>query len=229
MPERYRDQYDGEFVIIENKISGGKKYQEREWIANPIDNQHISGRAAIIGDGQSRYMTTYHGKLHLKNKIEKHKGWHLGRKRLQSYGSEGCWREMQCDFYVEFDKEKLAEIKEAKYQERVSVYTYARNCIDDPGEYYLVPYQMRGKSVVVATWLACFDGHTEIFLIGVDGLTAQDEPDEKLIKQMNRVLEDYPTVKFYYVSDGASAHNLWRKNANFNQMSYAEFISYCDI
>ena len=139
MPERYRTEYDGEFVIVSNRIIDGKKEREREWIENPIDNQHISGRAAVIGDGQSRYNTIYHGKLNLKNKIEKHKGWHLGRKRLQSYGSEGCWQEMQCDFYVEFDKLKLAELKEQKYQEKSIVHSHARNCIDDPGEYYLVP------------------------------------------------------------------------------------------
>ena len=164
----------------------------------------------------------------MKSKIEEHAGWHLGRKRLQSYGSEGCWKEMQCDFYVEFDPEKLQEIKSENYQQIVSVYTNARNCINDPGEFYLVPYQMRGKSVVIATWLACFDGHTEIFLLGVDALQA-DEPDLKCVYQMNGVFVDYPTVKFYYVSDGAPAHALWRNAVNFQQLSYAEFISYCDI
>ena len=82
---------------------------------------------------------------------------------------------------------------------------------------------------MVATWLACFDGHKEIFFIGVDGLNQQDEPDEKLIKQMNGIFVDYPTVKFYYVSDGAKAPDLWRNHVNFQQQSYAEFISYCDI
>jgi len=229
MLERYRTEYDGEFVIVENRVSGGKKYQQREWIDNPIENQHISGRAAVIGNGQSRYNTKFHGKLNLKTKIEEHSGWHLGRKRLQSYGSEGCWREMQCDFYVEFAQEKLEELKTEKYQERVSVYTHARNCIDDPGQYYLVPYGVRGKSIAVATWLACFDGHKEVFLLGVDALDNEDNPDEKVIRGMNAVFLDYPSVKFYYVSDGASAHGVWRKNLNFEQMSYAEFVSYCDI
>jgi hypothetical protein len=229
MPERYRLEYDGEFVIVETKISGGKKHQQREWISNPIENQHISGRAAVIGNGSSRYNTMFNGKLNLQTKIEQHAGWHLGRKRLQTYGSEDCWKEMQCDFYVEFDKEKLAEIKKAKYQERVSVYTHARNCIDDPGEYYLVPYGVRGKSISVATWLACFDGHKEVFLLGIDALNDQDESDIKKVNAMNAVFLDYPAVKFYYVSDGASAHNDWRKNPNFAQMRYAEFISYCDI
>ena len=228
MPERYRTEYDGEFVIVSHTIKDGKKHQEREWIDNPIVNQHISGRAAVIGNGNSRHYNTTTG-FNLKHKIEEHAGWHLGRKRLQSYGSEDCWKEMQCDFYVEFDNEKLQEIKDAGYQESVSVYTHARNCIDNPGEFYLVPYGVRGKSVTIATWLACFDGHKEIFLIGVDGLTKQDEPDEKLIKQMNGVFTDYPSVKFYYVSDGAPADDLWRNNLNFKQLSYAEFISYCDI
>ena len=196
MPERYRTEYDGEFVIVNNTIKDGKKYQEREWIENPINNQHISGRAAIIGNGNSRRYNQTTG-FNLKTKIEEHDGWHLGRKRLQSYGAEDCWKEMQCDFYVEFDKDKLQEIKDKNYQEIVSVYTNARNCIDNPGEFYLVPYGVRGKSISVATWLACFDGHKEIFLIGVDGLNKDDEPDEKLVNQMNGIFVDYPTVKLY--------------------------------
>ena len=229
MPERYRTEYDGEFVIVEHKISNGKKLQEREWIDNPIENQHISGRAAVIGNGESRYNTNYNGKINLKTKIEQHAGWHLGRKRLQSYGSQGCWQEMQCDFYVEFDKQKLSEIKEAKYQQKVSVYSHARNCIDDPGEYYLVPYGVRGKSIAVATWLACFDGHTEIFLLGADAMFDNDTPDRKTVNGLNAVFNDYPTVKFYYVSDGCQAHATLRNNKNFIHMRYANFISYCDI
>ena len=72
MSERYRTEYDGEFVIINNTIKDGKKIQEREWIENPIENQHISGCAAVIGHGQSRRNTKLHGEFNLKNNIEKH-------------------------------------------------------------------------------------------------------------------------------------------------------------
>ena len=229
MLERYRKEYDGEFVIVEHKISGGKKYQEREWIDNPIDNQHISGRAAVIGNGPSRYNTKFNGKLNLETKIEQHAGWHLGRKRLQTYGSEGCWREMQCDFYVEFEKEKLAEIKEAKYQERVSVYTHARNCIDDPGEYYLVPYGQRGASIEIAAWLACFDGHKEVFLLGVDATDLDQSINEKRIKGLDAIIKMYKNVQFIHVTDNASPPDVWQDNPNFVTWKYAQFISYCDI
>ena len=229
MSERYRKEYDGEFVIVENKISGGKKHQEREWIENPIKNQHISGRAAVIGHGQSRYNTKFNGKLNLQTKIEQHAGWHLGRKRLQTYGSEGCWREMQCDFYVEFEKEKLAEIKEATYQERVSVYTHARNCIDDPGEYYLVPYGQRGASIEIAAWLACFDGHKEVFLLGVDATDLDQSINEKRIKGLDAIIKMYKNVQFIHVTDNASPPDVWQDNPNFVTWKYAQFISYCDI
>jgi len=228
MPQRYRTEYDGEFVIINNIVRDGKKHQEREWIDNPITNQHISGRAAVIGNGNSRRQNKTTG-FNLKYLIEQHSGWHLGRKRLQSYGAEDCWHEMQCDFYVEFDKQKLAELKAEKYQERCSVYTNARNCIDNPGEYYLVPYGVKGYSVAVAAWLACFDGHQEVFLLGIDALDEDDNPHIKKINSVNKVFTDYPTTKFFYVCDGVTTHTTWRKNVNFSQITYADFISHCDI
>ena len=48
MEARYREDYPGEFVILESKWSQGKKTEKREWIENPIQNQHLSGRAACI-------------------------------------------------------------------------------------------------------------------------------------------------------------------------------------
>ena len=49
MQARYRADYPGEFVVIESRWISGKKEEKREWIPNPIENQHISGRAACIG------------------------------------------------------------------------------------------------------------------------------------------------------------------------------------
>ena len=229
MSERYRTDYDGEFVIINNTIKDGKKIQEREWIENPIENQHISGCAAVIGHGQSRYHTIYNGKFNLKNNIEKHAGWHLGRKRLQSYGAEGCWQEMQCDFYIEYDKEKLKEIQEQKYSEKVTVYSNARNCISNPGEFYLVPYGQRGSSISVAAWLACFDGHKEVYLLGVDGTNENEDANQQKINELNKIITTYPGVQFIYVSDSKLAPDQWRQNRNFVQWKYGQFVSHCDI
>ena len=52
--ERYRQDYDGEFVLLQTSIRNGVKEQRREWMINPIQNQHVSGRAAVIGSNLDR-------------------------------------------------------------------------------------------------------------------------------------------------------------------------------
>ena len=54
MDARYRQDYAGEFVILETRWTKGKKVERREWIENPIQNQHISGRAVCIGSNEGR-------------------------------------------------------------------------------------------------------------------------------------------------------------------------------
>ena len=73
--ERYRADYDGEFVILETKWSGGKKEQTREWVPNPIENQHISGRATCILSNIDQFRYDY-------RKLENHRGGLLGGKKI---------------------------------------------------------------------------------------------------------------------------------------------------
>jgi hypothetical protein len=54
MQEIYRKDYDGEYVVLNTIIKDGNRQTEKEWIDNPIKNQHISGRAAIMASGESR-------------------------------------------------------------------------------------------------------------------------------------------------------------------------------
>jgi len=59
MTPQYRRDYVGEFVITNSTWAGGRKEQKREWIANPIENHHISGRAACIGSPVDHYQFDY--------------------------------------------------------------------------------------------------------------------------------------------------------------------------
>jgi hypothetical protein len=53
MEERYRNDYEGEFVIVGVKMVNGKKQQEREFVENPIQIKSISGRATCVSNGVS--------------------------------------------------------------------------------------------------------------------------------------------------------------------------------
>lgn len=222
MDERYRSDYEGEFIITNQRIVDGKKVQDREWIQNPIENQHISGRAVCIADGASRSNFSI-------NKLENHRGGLLGKLRLQSYGVGRVCDEIVCNFYITRDKETLSRLVERQYTVNTVCYTSTRSLIEHPGEFYLLPMGQKGTDEFMAVWLACFDGHKEIYMIGY-------EPTEKVAKQIAEIMMVYKGVKFFRVSPGIKDNQTdhltpesWKWQPNFQDMSYRQWITHCDI
>lgn len=221
--ERYRKDYEGEFVIVKTTFKNGQKQQEREWIPNPIENNYISARAVVIGSGSSRDKFPIH-------RLQGHKGGLLGKKRLQSYGSEGCWRELQCDFYIDTTLKEHQEIIESQYNDRVTVYTSAKYCIAHPGEFYMIPYNASLVSDAgLAMYISAFDGHDEIYCIGVDGIDSAGNTNEKAIAQIENVINTYSKTQFIFVNNNPNLPPRWRKHKNYSHMTYPEFISNCDV
>lgn len=221
--ERYRKDYDGEFIITRTSIKNGQKHQEREWIENPIENNYISARAVVIGSGASREKFPI-------LRLQGHKGGLLGKKRLQSYGSEGCWRELQCDFYIDTVSNDLPEIINSSYNDRVTVYTGAKKCITYPGEFYMIPYNVNLISdAALAMYVAAFDGHQEIYCVGVDGLDSKQEINRKAVAHVAGVIKTYPKTQFIFVNNNRNLHPEWRQCSNYQHMTYREFVSNCDV
>lgn len=220
IPERFRTDYLGEFVILETKWSGGKKTQTREWVANPIENHHISGRAACIGSSVDRASFDY-------THLQKHRGGLLGSKKLQTYGIGSVATEMRCDFIVETNKDKLNKIIETKYQESNIVYTTARMCILHPGEFYLIPYIQKMVDMAQLLYLAAFDGHKEVFMLGYTDEAPFD--NSSWMTDIKSVIASYPGVKFYIISDVNNIPEVWLNLPNVTKLKYREFITYCDV
>jgi len=220
MQARYRTDYAGEFVVLETRWSGNKKQQSREFVANPIENHHISGRAACIGSitDQSRFDFRI---------LQKHRGGLLGSKKLQNYGTGQIAQEMRVDFAVETQVDKLQQIIDNKYCDNNIVYTSARNCINNPGNFYLIPYNPKFLDLVTAIYLAAFDGHKEIFLLGYNCDTPVDRNDWYL--QIQTILNAYTGTKFYFVGESTNMYSEWVECANSETMTYRQFISYCDV
>ena len=218
--EQYRSDYEGEFVITESRWSGGKKSQNREWVENPIENQHISGRAACIASNIDKGRFDY-------TRLQRHKGGLLGSKKLQTYGLGSITKEMRLDFAVETNKEILSDILERTYSTDNIVYSTTRNCLMNPGEFYLIPYNTVMSLEALILWLAAFDGHKEIFMIGYNnetlGLTSE------WMSHVNTVISVFPSVKFTLVGEETIMPIEWRKNANVNCVDHRTFVTYCDV
>ena len=219
---RYRTNYQGEFVLLDTVFRGGKKIQQREYIANPIHNQHISGMAAVIGSGIS-------AKIGVVKLLPRHRGGLLGKKKLQTYAAQGVWRTMRVDFCVENSQTELQDMLEQKYTAHTVVYTRVKNCMAMPGSFYIVPYGVRLVPMAQAVYLAAFDGHQEIFLLGVDGTDHQQALDAQCIHDLNQVFSAYATTQFRLITDGASPPAAWLHHRNVSVWDYRKFISHCDI
>jgi len=220
MQARYRTDYAGEFVILETRWGAGKKDETREWIPNPIENYHLSGRAACIGSNLDQWQFDY-------TRLQRHRGGLLGSKKLQTYGTGMIAQQMRLDFAVETNNNNLAAILTTGYQQDNIVYTTARNCIANPGEFYLIPYKPRLIDMTIAVYLAAFDGHQEVFLLGY----TDESPGDSLNwqAQLAEVFVAYPGVKFYLVGENTRMPDVWVDCFNTQVMTYLEFISYCDV
>lgn len=218
--QRFRRDYPGEFVVIETRWRDGKKEQVREWIDNPIENQHISGRAAVIGSNVDRYLFDY-------ERLQRHRGGLLGKKRLQTYAVGDVIRDMRVDFAVETEDAKLVSILDTGYQVNNVVYTTARNCIAHPGEFYLIPYNPRLDVVALPLYLAAFDGHDEVYCLGYNNDTTSGTKNFR--GDIAGVINAYPTVRFIFVGVEANIPVEWRQHTNVSCMTYRTWVSHCDV
>jgi hypothetical protein len=96
-----------------------------------------------------------------------------------------------------------------------------------PGEFYLLPHAPRLLDIAVLPYLAAFDGHQEIFLLGYNRETAVE--DATWSQQVRNVVDAYSGVKFYFVGEPTNMYDSWLEPGNTQAMTYRDFIGYCDV
>lgn len=217
---RYRRDYVGEFVVTNIDFREGVKRETREWIPNAIQNLRISNRAAVIG---SRLMQSRFD----HRRLERHRGGLMGSQKLQTYGTDDIWTDMRLDFYVSTKSQELNTIAQQNYHASTAVMTNGAFCSAHPGKFYLIPYMPAMDDLAQAVYLAAFDGHTEIFLIGYHKDLVGNS--RNWINDLDRIFKTYDSTQFYFVWSDAGMADVWRYNANVDFMPLRRWISYCDI
>ncbi len=217
--ERYRQDYDGEFVISEVRVADGRTTQTREWIPNAITNHHISGRAAVIGSDLDRRLFEW-------RRLYRHKGGLLAKKKLQTYGQATMCEEMPFDFMVAGDGKAAKHVLKSSQTVTGAVFASASICLQYPGRFYLVPYLPAIDPLAQAIYLAAFDGHQEIFMLGYNNATPSGNKNWQ--EDVAEVIQTYSNTQFYAVGRG-DIPNRWQECDNLQDMQYRKFITYCDI
>jgi hypothetical protein len=240
----YRSSYSGENVVTTLTLEGNEWAPETEFVPNSVFNTHTTTQAIIIGNGESRQGFDL---IHIAN----HKAGLGGADRLQSYGCNALYRDFAPDFLVANGDGIVKEIADSEYTHNHIVYTHGQHLLDYPGKFYLIPQNVPYDAGSIAAYLACFDGHKKVFLLGfdaydsdeahtvnniykgTDNYLAEDETQNHTfwMKTMTTVMSTYSDVEFVRIMpyDTWQVPSAFANFLNFRQISFRDFVLEADL
>lgn len=241
----YRANYTGEELVREMTYVNGEWVKESEFVPNVIENKQISGKAVVLGNGPSRL--EYHANLF--NLLKSHKGGLLGSGRVQTYGCNAILRDFEPDFTVASDTLASELVNTGKCEDNI-VYGSTDMMLKYPGKFYMIPQNPNWDAGSMAAYLACFDGHKQVYLMGFDLYSGHDNyhlnvytgthgyPDtydtttESYFEHtMLRVMQIYSDVDFVRVSPTREYYMpaSWKYQLNLRQIDFRDFVIEVDL
>jgi hypothetical protein len=238
----YRKDYTGEDIVASNTLEGGSWKTVTEHVPNNVINNQISNRAVVFGNG-----------LHRQNF---NPGWVINRRSgllaattLQSYACNAFYRDYTPDFLVVTSRDIAKEIVRTPYINENIVYTRVDITLEFPKKFYLIPHDLYADAGTAAIYLACFDGHKRVYLVGFDGQdtvdfnyniyagtngygAANSEVDSaKWAKAQKAVFDTYTDVDFVHVSESGSQRLpvSWKYCPNLRQISHRDMVIEADL
>lgn len=222
----YRANYAGENVITKLHMTDGEWIPELEFVPNQVTNTFTTRQALIFGDGES------HKEFDLRF-IRDHKGGEFGTNRLQTYGVDNTYEYYTPDFLVADDDLTVDQLANSDYTDEHIVYANAMYILRYPGKFYLIPQSLGLDPNALATYMACFDGHKKIFLMGFDEYTHSklNSHNQFYVNSLKAVMDTYQDVDFVRVQkyNTHSTNELLQGTSNFRQISFREFVIEADI
>jgi hypothetical protein len=220
----YRETYAGEEVVTNMTYQNAGWNYEKEFIPNQITNVTTTSQALVVGGGLSWQEGQFAFDM---SHIERHKGGLFGANRLQTYATNGAYKKFKPDFLV-VDDDAVEEVIHSGYTKDNIVYAHAKKIIDYPGKLYLIPQDPGWNAGSVATYMACFDGHSKVFLMGFDGVQSNDAFYEVT---MSQVFDTYSDVDFVRVSPTVDYYmpESWKYKLNLRQITFRDFVIEADI
>lgn len=242
LTKRYRTNYTGEDVISKRVMEQGSWTTSIERVGNKVINNQLSNKAVIFGNGVQRLSFD-------ADKVINHRSGLLGVDTLQSYGCNAFYRNYTPDFMVVTNRLIAKEMVDCDYVKNKIIYTRVDITLEFPKKFYLIPNDPYADAGATAIYLAAFDGHKRIYLLGFDG---QDTPnynnniyagtngypdrhtnvlDDKWVTNQLHVFNTYNDVDFVYVSEAGrnTIPESWRYCTNLRQISYSQWITEADL
>jgi hypothetical protein len=242
----YRSNYQGENIVKDLILENQEWNKNYEYVPSNVENNQISNKAVVLGNGPSRTQLN----SELFTLLNNHKGGLLASGKIQTYGCNALYRDYTPDFLVVTPGEIAEEIARTPYCVANIVYSNADTVLDHPGKFYLTPQNPSYDAGSIAAYLAAFDGHKTVYLMGFDGNSgheaynynvytgtpgyagAHSNSNEAFFtKALLTVMRTYDDVEFVRVMPAESAYcpQDWKYQLNFRQISFRDFVIEVDL
>ena len=238
----YRSDYTGEDIVQDRTLIDGKWETTTEHVPNNVINNQISNRAVVFGNGTGRESFPIQHILSKKSGL-------LGADSLQSYACNAFYRDYTTDFLVVSNRGIANEVSKSGYTKDNIVYTRVDISLEFPKNFYLIPHDPYADAGTTAAYIAAFDGHKKIYLLGFNG---QDTPgvndniyagtngydgkdamvsDLKWISNLASLCKIYHDVDFVRVTESGrrSTPDAWKSITNLRQISFRDFVIEADL
>ncbi len=227
----FRNSYTGEDIFSMATYVDGVWSYEKEYVAKSLQNQGFGKKAVVIGNGTSR----------LDFDLRELKKKHL-KKTIQTYGCNGLYKSFEPDFLVVTNSQTAGEVVSTGYCKNHVVYSSSPEILRKPGAFHLIPQDPGWNSGSLAAYLACFDGHPIVYLLGFDGNdtpgsinnvydNASVSTDEYMALTMVQVFKTYQLVDFVLVNSTGRGYmpQAWFGVTNLRRISYRDLVLECDL
>jgi hypothetical protein len=242
LKQLYRSNYNGEQVIIDLTLEYGDWNPVAERIPNSVFTSHTTTQAVVIGNGESR------ADFPLSHIVD-HTAGLGGANRLQSYGCNALYRDFRPDFLIATGDVIIKEIAASGFTRDNIVYANADAVMKYPDQFYLIPQNIYFDAGALAAYMAAFDGHSRVFLLGFDSYDIS-QPVNNIYKNtpgypldveeqnhafwtvtLSNVISIYPEVDFVRVMPTDTWHlpNELAGLINLRQITYRDFVLEADI
>ena len=242
-----RSNYAGEDIVATLTYTDGSWIRGIEYVPNAVFNNQISNKAVVLGNGPSR--TELYPQGNLFSLLSDHRGGLLSAGRVQTYGCNAIVRDFIPDFVVAND-EVASELVNSGACDQTIIYGTAAMVLSYPGKFYLVPQDPPYDMGARAAYLACFDGHTTVYLMGFDQHSGHEyhhfnvysgtsgypdtfEPTTEVFftKTLKQVMNTYNRVDFVRVMPTSDFYmpDDWKYQLNLRQISFDDFVREIDL
>lgn len=244
-----RSNYVGEDVIVDRVYKNSKWNPTTEFVSKSFSSGPLSNHALVIGNGTSRLQ--FNLKKILEHRVGNFDSWAPAKqaRKFFTYGCNALFREYRTDFLIATGDNIIKEIAESGICDRQVVYANNTSLVEYPGKFHLIPQNLPFNSGALAAYMAAFDGHKKVFLMGFDG---NDTPnynynvyagttnypelrttvlEDYWILSLLSVMTAYNDVEFVRVAPTSSFRTPepWKYCLNFRTIDFRQFASEADV